>query len=201
MRASRKHYLCCIRQNYSLIYCGKYGNFAANYLGRSNLLMCYCDSLKSFDECCAPIINKQKKAETATELMRSRYTAYATKDAQYIVDTYHSSKRIEHTVADIQAWAEQTQWLQLEVTQRSKLTLNEANNTSNEQVGFTATYLHDKRLYTMSELSSFLIEDGEWRYLDGRDIEHTDLGKVKSNDSCPCQSGKKFKKCCLLKLK
>lgn len=164
-----------------------------------NLHMCYCDSLKTFDECCALIINKQIKAETATALMRSRYTAYATKEAQYIVDTYHSSKRSEHTVADIQSWAEQTQWLKLEVTQPSNLTLNDANNASNEQVRFTATYLHDKRLYKMSELSSFMIEDGEWRYLDGSDIVHTDLGKVKSNDSCPCQSGKKFKKCCLLK--
>lgn len=163
--------------------------------------MCYCDSLTSFDECCAPIIKKRKKAETATELMRSRFTAYATKDAQYIVDTYHSSKRSEHTVADIQAWAEQTQWLQLEVTLHSELSLNEANNSSNEQVRFIATYLHNKRLYKMSELSNFLIEDGEWRYLDGIDIEHSDLGKVKSNDSCPCQSGKKFKKCCLLKFK
>jgi SEC-C motif domain protein len=163
--------------------------------------MCYCDSLKNFDECCAPIIKKQKKAGTATELMRSRYSAYATNAAQYIVDTYHSSKRSEHTFEDIRAWAGQTKWLKLEVTQGSMLTLNEANKSSNEQVRFTATYLHDKRLYKMSELSSFSIEDGEWRYLDGTDIEHTDLGRVKSNDNCPCLSGKKFKKCCLLTLK
>lgn len=158
--------------------------------------MCYCDLEISFEDCCKPIIEKLSKAETATALMRSRYTAYATRDAQYILDTYHSSTRAEHTVADLKAWAEQTHWLKLVVNKSTSLTLAEADTTSSEQVHFTATYLHDGRLYQMSELSSFQIEDDEWRYVDGEDIEHLSLGRVKSNDTCPCLSGKKFKKCC-----
>ena len=40
--------------------------------------------------------------------------------------------------------------------------------------------------------SSFIKEDGTWKYLDGELYN----SKIERNESCPCGSGKKFKKCC-----
>ena len=44
-------------------------------------MKCPCSSGKEFAECCEPILTQAKKAATAEELMRSRYTAYATGNA------------------------------------------------------------------------------------------------------------------------
>ena len=49
--------------------------------------LCPCGSKKEFGSCCGPIIAGTKKAETAEELMRSRYTAYVTHDIDHIVKT------------------------------------------------------------------------------------------------------------------
>ena len=43
--------------------------------------LCYCNSQKSFHDCCEPYIQCLKKAPTAEALMRSRYSAYATHQA------------------------------------------------------------------------------------------------------------------------
>jgi uncharacterized protein YchJ len=40
-------------------------------------------------ECCQPLLDKTAKARTAETLLRSRYTAYALKNADYIADTTH----------------------------------------------------------------------------------------------------------------
>jgi SEC-C motif-containing protein len=50
----------------------------------------------------------------------------------------------------------------------------------------------------MQELSRFIIQDGLWFYRDGTFDDHVQLApvKIKRNDQCPCQSGKKYKKCC-----
>lgn len=42
-----------------------------------NEKLCPCCSGKNYEECCQPVINGTKKAETPVELMRARYSAYA----------------------------------------------------------------------------------------------------------------------------
>ena len=50
------------------------------------------------------------------------------------------------------------------------------------------------------ETSDFETEAGEWRYTTG--LLHDDTGKLSigRNDACLCDSGKKFKQCCLKRL-
>ena len=45
------------------------------------------------------------------------------------------------------------------------------------------------------ENSRFRREDGLWVYVDGA-VATTPVGKTGRNDPCPCESGKKFKRCC-----
>ena len=171
-----------------------------------NQYLCPCGSKKRFTDCCLLIISGEIKAETAEQLMRSRYSAYATNNAQYIFDTYALKSKQAQSVEEISAWAKSTTWLSLEVVpceplsyeqlSVSLLTTDPSLTKSLPTVRFTATYLVDNTLWKMSETSKFVKELDEWRYLDGDITEHNKVREIKRNDLCPCGSRKKFKKCC-----
>ena len=155
-------------------------------------MLCPCQSQKSFEECCQPFIEKQALPETAEQLMRSRYSAYATDNAQYIVDTYSKKTREKNTLADIQAWMKECRWLNLIIHQHS---INPLTATQAE-VEFSAYFIHNKQLCLMRENSRFERIAQQWYYIDGNIIENTAFEKIKRNEPCPCQQGKKFKQCC-----
>ena len=54
---------------------------------------CYCGSGNSFSDCCEPFVKGIKNAPTAEKLMRSRYSAYASQEADYLFATTHISTR------------------------------------------------------------------------------------------------------------
>jgi SEC-C motif-containing protein len=118
---------------------------------------CHCGSQKTFKECCEPIIKGNQKAATALELMRSRYSAYATLAADYLVATTHISERKHHSKSEILNWATSNQWLQLEI-------INATENT----VEFKAYFLDSKlQKQIHHEFSTFKFENGRWFYVDG----------------------------------
>lgn len=118
---------------------------------------CYCGNSISFEECCAPYIEEIKKPATAEALMRSRYSAYAIGNADYLVETTHISTRKHHKKSDILAWSKANQWLKL-------IVLNATENT----VTFEAYFL-DENLNAQihKEHSYFKLENGIWYYVDG----------------------------------
>nr|WP_314897094.1 YchJ family metal-binding protein [uncultured Flavobacterium sp.] len=119
---------------------------------------CYCGSLKNFDECCEPFINKTKIAPTALELMRSRYSAYATHKVDYLLATTHIYQRGYYSKNEISKWATSNQWLQLEI-------INATENT----VEFKAYFLDsNSQKQIHHELSTFKLENGSWFYVDGK---------------------------------
>ena len=156
-------------------------------------MQCPCGSKKTFNQCCYPIINKENTAASPEQLMRSRYSAYATKNARYIYETYAADSQKLQSLAEIQQWANSSTWVSLNVVNTS-----EGNTLNNElpYVEFIAQYLLENILYEMRENSRFVLEKNCWKYLDGDALSHKNLGRVKRNDLCPCQSGKKFKQCC-----
>jgi len=140
---------------------------------------CYCDSGKDFSLCCEPLLLGTKEAESALALMRSRFSAYCMKNGEYIYKTCSSNLK---NVDDIQAInQDDIQWLSLKVESFSKNT-----------VSFMAYYKENDNIMVMKEESSFIIEDGRYRYDSGKAYE----GQIQRNEACPCLSGKKFKKCC-----
>ena len=56
---------------------------------------CPCGSPlhKGYDDCCGPLLRGERQAETAEELMRSRYTAYAVGDLDHVWRTWHPRTR------------------------------------------------------------------------------------------------------------
>ncbi len=156
-------------------------------------MLCPCGSKKLFTLCCQAIINGDS-AVTAEQLMRSRYSAYATNNAQYIYDTYAETSKKEQSVDEIAQWAKQCKWIKLTIHPSTVAGLKEQQQ--NDKVEFSAHYLQKNKLFCLRELSSFVKENNNWRYLDGEIIFHDHQEKIKANQPCPCGSTKKFKKCC-----
>jgi len=120
-------------------------------------IACYCGSGTNFAHCCEPYIKGLKKAPTAGALMRSRYSAYAVHDANYLWDTTALKERRHHDKAVILGWAKSNQWLKLEVLAETETT-----------VEFNAYYLDallQPRVH--HEKSLFVKEQGNWYYADG----------------------------------
>ncbi len=118
---------------------------------------CYCGLNKKFQDCCEPILKGVKNATTAQDLMRSRYSAYATHQADYLVETTHVSQRKHHLKSEILEWAVSNQWQKLEV-------LHATENT----VEFKAYYVDSQFIqHIHHEFSNFVFEKGSWYYVNG----------------------------------
>lgn len=118
---------------------------------------CYCGNSIPFQDCCEPYIKGIANAPTAEKLMRSRYSAFATGAADYLVNTTHISKRRYHNKKDILAWSQANKWLKLEV-------LASTENT----VTFKAYYLDENlKAQVHYEHSTFKFENNKWFYVDG----------------------------------
>lgn len=118
---------------------------------------CYCGNSGSFQDCCEPYIKGIKNAPNAEALMRSRYSAFATGAADYLVNTTHISKRKLHNKSDILTWSQANKWLKLEV-------LTSTENT----VTFKAYFLDENlKAQVHYEHPNFKIENGKWFYVDG----------------------------------
>ncbi|MBW4361831.1 YchJ family protein [Flavobacterium taihuense] len=119
---------------------------------------CYCGSENSFESCCAPYINGIEKAPTSLALMKSRYSAYATHQADYLLATTHDSKRKYYSREEILHWATANNWQKLEII----------SNTENT-VEFKAYFLDVNNTNQVHhEFSTFKKENGCWFYVDGK---------------------------------
>jgi SEC-C motif domain protein len=164
---------------------------------------CPCGSLFPYNDCCALLIQGGGYADTAEDLMRSRYSAFVKKKWDYLARTsLHSSKNAE----DYQRSSENTKWQRLEVHG------SEGGNHDDTkgQIEFSAWYSDGKSEKVLREHSHFEKKAGRWYY--DEQGSHTISPSTKRaapqktvvrsdpktgrNDPCPCQSGKKYKKCC-----
>jgi SEC-C motif-containing protein len=167
-------------------------------------MQCPCGSNISFKQCCFLIITEEVTTISPEQLMRSRYSAYATKSADYIYQTYAKASREKQSLNDISEWAQETKWLRLIIHSASEYTIeinNSAINAANEEqnsptVCFSAYYKHQSHYYLMKETSRFILEGRKWRYLDGEVSSSKELAAPKRNELCFCKSQKKFKQCC-----
>lgn len=145
---------------------------------------CPCQSSKSYKDCCGRFHTHAQFPETAEQLMRSRYTAYVLKNVPYIVDTTVPSQQALLNVQAIQAWAEETQWLGLQILNTESLTKTQS------AVEFNAVFQGEEGEQTHHERSIFVKIDDRWYFVDPT----VPLPTMKQ--PCVCGSGKKFKHCC-----
>lgn len=155
---------------------------------------CPCCSGKDYKVCCEPII-LNGSANSALTLMRSRYSAYATCQAEYLLNTTHPKTRIESSISEIENWAKENTWTKLEIISSENGSVGDFEGTVEFKAHFTDLN-GQKQIH--HESSIFLKENGQWFYLEGiANPQKSHISnKVSRNDPCPCGSGKKFKKCC-----
>ena len=145
---------------------------------------CPCQSNKSYEDCCGRFHTHAQFPETAEQLMRSRYAAYVLKNVPYIVETTVPSQQALLNVQAIQAWAENTQWLGLQILKTETLSKLQS------AVEFNAVFQGEEGEQSHHERSIFVKIDERWYFVDPT----VPLPAMKQ--PCVCGSGKKFKHCC-----
>ena len=118
---------------------------------------CFCDTGLLFADCCGLYLEKNQKAPTALALMRSRYSAYATHNADYLLETTYVSERQYYSKAEILKWATSNKWRQLEIIFYTE-----------NKVEFNAYFFDENQKPQIHhEFSTFKFEEGRWFYVDG----------------------------------
>ncbi len=157
---------------------------------------CPCGSANEYDHCCGPLITAEREADTAEALMRSRYTAYTRTETEYLLRTIHPAKQDTYDAESIRKWSEEADWQGLEIMATDKGGREDDTGT----VEFTARYTESKEPCEHHEIADFKKLDGKWYFFDGRTPRPETFvrqePKIGRNAPCPCQSGKKYKKCC-----
>jgi SEC-C motif domain protein len=154
-------------------------------------VFCLCGSGIEYNQCCAPFHFGNKSPATAEALMRSRFTAYALNNTDYILSTWDSAVQPEK----IDFSDENLDWQRLEIIDTKKGGIKDNKGI----VEFKAFYLNNGEEYMLYEISRFVKTNGRWFYVDGivkkigKIIQQSKQGK---NALCACGSGKKFKRCC-----
>ncbi|HNX93616.1 MAG TPA: YchJ family metal-binding protein [Holophaga sp.] len=124
---------------------------------------CPCTSKRPFDACCAPFLSGQKAPETAEQLMRSRFSAYAMLRADYLVDTTAEAEREKLDVDELARYCRAVKCISLKVLKTEGGGAQDETGT----VLFHASLQINGRRMLHRELSQFVRENGRWVYLDG----------------------------------
>lgn len=153
--------------------------------------LCPCNSGLTYPTCCDRFISGREHPESAEVLMRSRYTAYTQANAEYLLATWHPSQREGLTLDTLRESARAIDWQRLEVLH----SVGEGQAREGV-VEFKAWYRQDGQMTALHERSRFVREGLQWFYVKGQLNPPTPRQKIGRNTSCPCGSGKKYKRCC-----
>ncbi len=117
---------------------------------------CPCGSGKKYKECCFRF-HKGSNPRNALELMKSRYSAYAVGDANYIIKTTHKSS--PHYEKNKKEWIDSIK--EFSKSNFKKLEIIEFIDGEKEAFVKFRAYIDD---YIMEENSRFVKED-KWFYV------------------------------------
>ncbi len=146
---------------------------------------CPCNSQNLLNHCCG-LYHAGESARNAEKLMRSRYSAYSLGLIDYLVKTTLPAQQHLLDQKSIRAWSTQSTWLGLEIQD-----FIEFDDNIHATVTFIATWKDGQGEHRHEETSGFAKVKDDWYFLDP--TASLNLG---CNETCPCGSGIKFKKCC-----
>ncbi|THF88212.1 hypothetical protein E7T09_03120 [Deinococcus sp. KSM4-11] len=111
---------------------------------------CPCGSGRSYAHCCGPAHDGSRPAASPEILMRARYSAYALRNAAFVLDTWHPDTRPAR----------------LHLEDGTKYTGLTVHSAENEEVVFTATLRQSGETLRIHERSAFTRLAGRWVYVD-----------------------------------
>ena len=121
---------------------------------------CPCGNGK-YASCCQPYHTAKAYPETAEQLMRSRYSAYALRQVTYLYDTTHPSSRHSGLKEAIKSWAENATFVNLIIRGTKAGTKKDKTAT----VDFIATYTETGVMKQRQENSLFEKVKKRWYYV------------------------------------
>ncbi len=130
-------------------------------IDRASTAACPCGRATAYDGCCGPLLRNERAADTAEELMRSRYAAYALGDVDHLFRTWHPRTRPRDLTLD-----PTLSWVGLEVLGAHGGGPQDAEGT----VSFRARWVRQgphEETGTLAEHSRFARRAGRWVYVDG----------------------------------
>ena len=123
------------------------------------IVLCHCGNLVPYANCCGRFHRGNEVELTAELLMRSRYSAYVLVLEDYLLATWHPSRR--PAALDLSD-ANKTRWLGLEIKRHTVM------DASCAQVEFVARYkIGGLPAVRLHEISDFILEGGRWFYVSG----------------------------------
>lgn len=136
---------------------------------------CPCGSLIPYENCCKNYHSGKAKVNSALELLRSRYSAYALNHSDYIIHTTHpdnpafdkDKQRWKRSIGD---FSRTSDFQQLEV-----LEVNEQDEEA--FITFIAYIYQNGKDCSFKEKSYFRKEKGDWLYVSGEVQRQRDLSK------------------------
>ena len=120
--------------------------------------LCPCGSALPFADCCGPIHLNPKLANHPEKLMRARYSAHAKNNICFIEQSWHPSTR-PSDMKEIEAWNKTCTWLALNVANSRRL-------GKKGVVEFVGLYRQSGKLQQHHEIAHFVLEKGQWWYLE-----------------------------------
>lgn len=124
---------------------------------------CPCQSDLTYSECCLPYISGAKLPHSAEALMRSRFSAFALLEMDYVKHTTDPQVLNKIDFRANSEWAKQSDFYKLEIIQSGE----EGNKGS---VEFKAYFRNksDGSEHVHHEFSRFRKQSGRWYFRDGR---------------------------------
>ncbi|WP_256448302.1 MULTISPECIES: YchJ family protein [unclassified Psychrosphaera] len=146
------------------------------------MFCCPCSD-REYEICCKPLIERKSNPSSPEQLMRSRYSAFVLNKPEYLYDTSSVNLKSQLTVEQLRQSCIENCFVKLEIV-----------NTETQFVEFKAFFIEHEHCGVLHERSKFVVENGIWKYDTGTLFDEP-INKLNRNDLCPCDSGKKFKKC------
>lgn len=112
---------------------------------------CPCESGEYYRACCGPLHSGASRAGTPEHLMRSRFSAFALGDAEYLLRSWHPRTRPAELRLD-----PRVSWLSLQIVA-----------ASGAEVEFIARFRGPDGRGFLRERSRFAERAGQWFYLEG----------------------------------
>ena len=116
-------------------------------------MKCPCFSGKNYDQCCGPY-HAGVPAPTPEALMRSRYSGYALKKIDYIIET--TVQKTSKGREEIARFSNETSFDGLDILE-----------TKGDEVTFKAHLSRNGKDVSFTEKSHFEKIDGKWKYHSG----------------------------------
>ncbi len=124
----------------------------------------------SYGSCCRPLHRQERTAQTAEQLMRSRYSAYALAEVEHLLRTQPSPEPLPQRRRSLQASCRQLRWRQLLVLATEAGGSDDLEGT----VTFEAHYSAGGKRGVLRERSRFVRDggrlDGAWLYVEALEL-------------------------------